>query len=317
MSEWWVGAYGPDLGGTAPGITRLRRRDDGTLEVDDSIVVELASPSFLAADHSTLYATLEGSAEVAVVDRKTLSVTRRVSSGGAYPCHLGLYGDTVIVANYGDGSLAVLDGDILSATGSGPHPAQDGPHAHSSLELEPGIIVSADLGADRIHVHTLVDGVLTRTASVELPPGTGPRDLLLHPSGMLLVLGEHSSAIIVLDWRGGELLFVDSFGLPGAEPGDQAAGLVVSHDGVIYALLRGSNRVSVLGSSEDGRALERLGSVSSEGEWPRHLALDGRILHVANQLSSTVASFELGDDGLPVLIGSPTAVASPTYLLQV
>jgi len=312
-----VGAYGPDMDGGSPGITRLRSRDDGSLEVDATIVIDLPSPAFLAADHTTLYAALEGSAEVALIDLESLTVTSRVSSSGPYPCHIGVYDETVVVANYGDGSLAVLAGPVLTAEGRGPHPAQDGPHAHSSLELEPGIIVSADLGADRIHVHTLVDGVLERTGSVELPPGTGPRDLLLHPSGMLYVLGEHSRSIIVLDWRLGDLLFVDSFGLPDAEPGDQAAGLVVSHDGIIYSLLRGSNRVSALSSSEDGRALKSLGSVSSAGDWPRHLALDGRILHVANQRSGDIASFALGEDDLPVLITPPIAVPSPTYLLEV
>lgn len=317
MSEWWVGAYGPDMNGGAPGITRLRSREDGSLEVDKTVVIELPSPAFLAADHNTIYAALEGSAQVALIDLATLTETGRQSSGGPYPCHIGLYEDTVVVANYGDGSVAVLGGEILSAEGSGPHPAQDGPHAHSSLELEPGIIVSADLGADRIHVHSLADGVLARLHSLELPAGTGPRDLLLHPSGLLYVLGEHSSSIIVLDWRLGELLFVDSFGLPGALEGDQAAGLVISHEGIVYALLRGSNRVSVLGSSEDGRALERLGSVSSEGDWPRHLALDGQILHVANQLSGSIASFALDAESLPVLIAPPIAVPSPTYLLEV
>ena len=109
-----------------------------------------------------------------------------------------------------------------------------------------------------------------------------------------------------------------SVALPGREPGDQAAAIGFSSDGrSVYAGLRGSNQISVLRASDDGRTLTPVGSVSTAGDWPRHLAVDGDVLHVANQLSNTVASFRLGADGMPVLIADPTPVASPTYLLQV
>lgn len=322
MSNWFIGGYGADMNGSAPGIVQMHSRDDGSLALDDGFSLPFASPSFLAATRNTLFAALEGSGEIVAIDRSTHTVTGRAATGGTWPCHIGLYGRTVIVANYFDGSLGVLQteplalGTVIGAAGSGPHPAQDGPHAHASIEIEPGVIISADLGADRLLVHTLDDGDLERTAAVELPAGTGPRDLLLHPSGLLYVLGEHNRSVLVFDWRAGALVFVDSVGVPGAEPTDQGAGLVISDAGFVYTLLRGSDRIGVLRASEDGRELERVGSVSSEGEWPRHLALDGRVLHVANQLSGSVASFAIGDDGIPALIAPPTAVASPTYLLK-
>lgn len=321
MSKWFIGGYGADMNGSAPGIVQLHSRDDGSLAPDESFSLPFVSPSFLAATRETLYAALEGTGEIVAIDRETHAVVGRAPSGGTWPCHIGVYDDTLIVANYFDGSLGVLQreplalGTALGATGSGPHAAQDGPHAHASIEVEPGVIVSADLGADRLLVHALTEGELVRTGEFELPAGTGPRDLAVHPSGLLYVLGEHSRTVLAIDWRGGELVFVDSIAVPGAEPTDQAAGLVISEAGFVYTLLRGSNRIGVIHASADGRELESTGSVLSEGDWPRHLALEGRVLHVANQLSSTVASFALGDDGIPALIAPPTAVASPTYLL--
>jgi len=323
VSNWFIGGYGADMNGSAPGIVQLHSREDGSLAVDEGFSLPFVSPAFLAATHDTLFAALEGEGQIVAIDRETHTVIGRAASGGVWPCHIGIYGDTLVVANYFTGSLGVLVreplalGTAIGSEGSGPHAAQDGPHAHASIEVEPGVIVTADLGADLLLVHTLADGELVRTGSFALPAGTGPRDLALHPSGLLYVLGEHSRTLLVLDWRAGELQFVDSIAVPGAEPTDQGAGLVISDAGVIYTLLRGSNRIAVIGASADGRELAGIGSVSSEGDWPRHLALDGRVLHVANQQSNSVASFAIGDDGIPALIAPPTAVASPTYLLQV
>lgn len=329
MSEWFIGGYGADMRGSAPGIQRMTSLADGSLALDPGFQVPFVSPSFLVGRGSTVYAALEGENEIVALNRDTLAVIGRANTGGVWPCHIGIYGDTAVVANYFDGTLGVLNDDPLTLThalgseGSGPHAAQDGPHAHSSLEIEPGTIVSADLGADRLHLHRLADGRLERTASVALPAGTGPRDLALHASGLLYVLGEHSRAVLVLEWNGTELSLLATSAIPGAEATDQAAGLVISDEGLVYTLLRGTNRVGVLRSSADGRTLDGVGWVSSAGDWPRHLALDSAalvettVLHVANQQSSTVASFALGVNGMPTLIGDPTPVPSPTYLLKV
>lgn len=322
MSSWYLGAYGPDMEGSAVGITALRSRSDGSLELDPSFRVDLPSPAFLASKDGALYALLEGQRQIAAVSIAEQAVLATADTGGQWPCHVGAYGDTLVVANYFDGSIGVLASDplrltaVLGAVGSGPHPAQDGPHAHSSIELEPGVLLSADLGADQIRVHSLTDGALDLLHGFALPAGTGPRDLLRHPSGLLYVLGEHGLSIIILEWVSGELRFVDSCGLPGAVAGDQAAALALSDAGYLYAGLRGSNQISVLRPSDDGRHLDGIGSVPTAGEWPRHLVVEGRILHVANQLSNSVASFLLDEHGLPKLIAEPTPVASPTYLLE-
>ena len=317
MSTWLAGTYTADMDGTAQGILALASRPDGSLEVTGLAAVA-SSPSYLLADGDTVYAVAEAAGQVVAFTRSADGLERgaAASAGGEAPCHLGLYGSTLIASNYVSGSLGVLDTSPLAlvqqldATGSGPHHVQDGPHAHSTLQLADGRVLSADLGADRIHVHTLTGGSLERTASVELPGGTGPRDIVQLASGNLLVLAELGGAVLVLSPALETLATVP---IPGAEPGDHAAGISLWGD-FVYVALRGSNTIGVLRLTD--ATLEPVASVSSAGNWPRHHAVDGSVLHVANQLSSTVASFDLSEGGIPRLLAEPTPVASPTFLLR-
>ncbi|TPX00975.1 beta-propeller fold lactonase family protein, partial [Schumannella luteola] len=118
----------------------------------------------------------------------------------------------------------------LEGSGSGPLPAQEGPHAHHVHVLPDGRVLTLDLGADRLHVHErLADGSLARTDSLALPPGTGPRDLHALPSGELALLGEWSCELLVLDPMGHEFEVTQILALPDATPGrDQAAALGLS-----------------------------------------------------------------------------------------
>ena len=333
MTVWFVGGYTSDMGGEAEGIAVLSSRADGSLE-NVGVVASTASPSYLLVTESTVFAAGEGAGSVSAFSRTGatgLTEHTVASAGGAAPCHLALYGDTLVVACYVDGNVTTFDREplvargTLTASGSGPRREQDGPHAHSSARLADGRIVSADLGADRIHVHSLSDGRLVRESSLELPSGTGPRDLHVLSNGLVLVLAEFGLEILVLRVSADGTLSLDSrVPLPGARTGDQAAALAITHDErFVYSGLRGSNRVAALsltigGESADAASVSflALGSVSSEGDWPRHLVVDGDIVHVANQRSSSVASFQIGDSGLPALIAEPTEVASPTLLAK-
>lgn len=308
MADWLVGAYGPDMDGHARGVTKLRSREDGSLEPVEGFLIEAPSPAFLARGHGVVYAALEG--ERAVV---ALGTDERFDSGGQWPCHVGVYGDSVIVANYFDGSIGLATGQVLAAApGSGPLEAQAGPHAHATAQLGE-LILSADLGTDTLVVHTLVDGVLARVGGLHLTPGTGPRDILVV-GDLVYVLGEHGRTVTIIEVRDGGLVALEDVPLPGAVAGDQAAALAL-HDGYLYAGLRGSNQISVLRVAGGGRRLEPVASVWCAGDWPRHLVAADGVLHVANQLSGTVASFSLGADGIPSLIGEPCPVPSPTHLL--
>lgn len=325
-AAWWVGAYSPDMEGTAEGIGVLVPRENGSLEWSH-LAARVESPTWLAERDGILYAALEGAGRVEAFRRDGLTLTPLggAPSGGTWPCHLALVDDTVLVANYEDGPVAVVslhDGvptklvQTIPGEGSGPHEEQAGPHAHAVFPVDAATVLSADLGADRIHVHHRDGSRLQRTGSLALPPGTGPRDIARHPSGAIYVLGEHGRTLTVLEWAGGRLEIVGSVELPGAVVGDQASAIGFARGGrVVFAGIRGSNRLAVLSASVDGRTLEPLGSVPTEGDWPRSHAVDGELVHIANERSSTVVTMRIGADGIPSPIADPTPVPSPTHLL--
>ncbi len=304
----------------------MSSREDGSLELG-SLVAEAPSASFLVSTSDHVYAVAEGSGRVRSFRRDGFRLTEDgvAETGGASPCHLTLIEGALVVANYMTGDLGVVSLDengavdtlkqLLPGSGSGPHRAQDGPHAHASLLLDEGTLLSVDLGADRVLVHR-VDGIrVDRIGEFALPAGTGPRDIVQHPSGLIYVLGEHAKDLHVLEWSGAVLGAVTSVALPGRVVTDQAAAISFGPGGFVYAGLRGSNQIAVLRASEDGRDVSAIGAVSCAGDWPRHSVVRGDLLHVCNQLSNSVATFRLGADGMPVLVGEPTAAPSPSYLL--
>ncbi len=319
-----IGAYGSDMRGSAPGIATAAVGADGLLAITGDGPA-CASPSWLAVRGDRMVAALEGAGELAWFRREAGGWTPDGVTvlGGRWPCHAAfLDDDTVAVACYGDGTVVLArhgEPDAarrLEGEGSGPLPAQDAPHAHHVHVLPDGRVLTLDLGADRVHVHErTTDGLLERTASIALPPGTGPRDLHALPDGRLALLGEWSCELLVLAPTGAGFEIVQTVSLPGATRGDdQAAALGVTDDGrFLFAGVRGADRVAVLALGAEG--VRAAGWTPSGGRWPRHLLVDGELLHVANQLSDAIATFRIGEDGIPVLLGT-TTTPSPTCLVK-
>jgi 6-phosphogluconolactonase len=320
----WVGGYTPEMDGVGRGIAAIRRTGS-TLEYM-GVVAETESPSFLTRAGDVLYAAGESGPSVSAfrITGTSLEPLGIQAAAGTNPCSLTVVDTLLIEACYGDGAIGVhrLDESgapgrviqTLNDSGNGPHRAQDGPHAHDALRVDETTVLTTDLGTDRVHIHTISAEGLTRTGSLVLPAGTGPRDLVLHSSGAVWVLGELSNEIVVLV-RDGETFVIDSqVALPGAKVGDHSAAMAVTADQrFVYVGHRGTNTLSVASADATGR-LTPVTSVACGGDWPRHATVDGSYLHVANQLSSTVSTFSLDDNGIPTLVGS-IAVPSPTYLL--
>jgi 6-phosphogluconolactonase len=329
-SNLWVGGYTEDMSGTGTGIRLLKRIDDGTLE-DHGLAAATDSPSYLTRAGDVIYATNEGSRVLSAfrVAGDELRFLGLQSVAGDYPCALAVVGNRslLVAACYGNGAVDVFpliaDGTLAKRSQSlrgdeaanGPDSNQEGPHAHDALQVDDRIVLTADLGTDRVYVHEVQDGALSRIGSVSLPAGAGPRDLFLHPSGAVWVLGELSGHVFVLTRSGDAFEASAAIEIPGAEPGDHAAGLALSSDGRhLYTALRGTNRIGILRVLDDGATLKPLTFVDCGGGWPRHLIVDGSYLHVANQLSNSIATFVFGVDGVP-LPHSTISVDSPTYLL--
>jgi 6-phosphogluconolactonase (cycloisomerase 2 family) len=310
VTSYLIGGYGAGMGGDAVGIRRATSDSRGGFRIGE-VAVELPSPSWITVAGDRVYAALEGTGELVVLSA-ALEVLERVPAGGELPCHIGATGGAVIVACYGDGAVTVHpEGGpvrVLAGEGSGPRAEQRGPHAHHVL-VHGDRVLTLDLGADALHIHDLG---MTRLSTVALPPGTGPRDLLALPDGRLVVLGELSGELLLLS---SEFQVLHRTPIPGFEEGDHAAALALVHGRFAVTGIRGSNRLATVEVGDAG--LTPVTAVPTGGDWPRHLVADGAFVHVANQLSSTVTTFAIDEQGVPHRVGEPVAVPSPTCLAAI
>ena len=113
---------------------------------------------------------------------------------------------TLFVANHGTGSVRTAlpvqaDGSLGPVSsdqkdfGSGPSPRQKSAAAHGvAVDPTHRYVMVADFGADRLFVYRFDGATRTLTPAAtpfeQLPPGSGPRHLLFHPDGKLLVCGQ-------------------------------------------------------------------------------------------------------------------------------
>lgn len=337
-----IGCYTPaSSGGRGEGIVAARRDpDSGQLELL-GVVAVTPSPSFLIR-HPTLpvlYATnevREGRISAwQVGDEGTLTALGEASTGGADPCHAAVIpGEPyLIAANYTGGSLAVhpLDAasgavrertELIGHQGRGVDPErQEGPHPHMiSPDPAGGSLLAVDLGTDSVYRYRL------DAAAGRLVPdgsrawhrsGAGPRHLARHPDGKrCYVVGELDATVTAceLDQDGTlrELGCVPSTTHSGHV---QPSEIAVRADGrFLYVANRGPDTIAVF-ALED--AVPRyVGEVSTGGRWPRHFAIVGEHLYVANERSHTVGIFRLDpENGLPILLGDPVNTPSPTCVV--
>jgi 6-phosphogluconolactonase (cycloisomerase 2 family) len=319
LTDYLIGGYGADMGGTATGIGWGRSSSDGTFSYR-GVAAETASPSWITVDSTRVYAALEGAAALEVFELADdrLENVERLDVAGQNPCHVAVTSGRPVVACYADGVVWTPGEAIAGSPGDrGPLPAQEGPHAHHVLPLADGRVLTLDLGTDRIYLHRWSGSRLLRYDELALPPGTGPRDLLPLPDGRIALLGEWSCEVLFLEPAGESFEIVQILALPGASAGeDQAAALGLSADGrFVFAGIRGSDRIASIALDAD--AARAVGWAPSGGDWPRHLVVDGGFVHVTNQLSNAISTLRIADDGTLSPHGDPVAVPSPTCLAPV
>lgn len=332
----FVGCYTSESGGAGAGIALLSR-DPATGDLTPAgLAARTPSPSFLTRHPSrpVLYAANEldtgtVSAFAVAADGSLTELAVR-ATGGAHPCHVAVTADGrfLLAANYSSGSVSVhpLDAeghpgeraDLLTLDGRGPDPdRQEGPHAHMVAPDPDGPdVLVVDLGSDRVWRVGLdpASGRFTELRpAIESPPGTGPRHLRRAPDGAVLLVGELAAD---LSWY-----------RPGLNPAGRVAAttaagttypseLAFSADGrFVYVANRGPDTVSVF--AWGGAGAEPVGEVPTGGTWPRHLALMGDHLYVANERSHTVTVFRIDpDSGLPWEPGDAISQSSPTCVLR-
>ncbi len=202
-------------------------------------------------------------------------------------------------------------------------------HAHAAVFLPDGRIATTDLGFDLVRIWrastssaTQGSAGLTLDHEVVLPLGTGPRHMVMHPSGHLHVVTEYSCEVFTLAAAadGTWSVVASTLSSPIAQVGtDFPAELARSRDGqFLYTALRGSNTIAALRVRGGGESLESVALADSGVDWPRHhLVHEGKML-VAGQRSDTITLLDLDErTGAPLGIRHEAQVPTPTHFLPV
>lgn len=297
----------------------------------------------------------QGSVTSYAVDPATgaLAPLNTVGTGGTEPAHCEVHssGRHLLVANYGDGRLAVLpiqhDGslgdptDVVAPVGavgpgmaSGAPPGSfawsghDGSHAHM-IASDPGgrYVLSTDLGLDAVFVWTLDPdrGTLRPAPAPSFPAasvGGGPRHFVFHPNGhMLYVVHEEASQIGVyrFDPATAAVALLQVVGtLPDGFAGSSfASSITISRDGRhVYSGNRLHNSIAIL-SVDAGGALRLVATEWTRGDYPNQVTLSpsGAFLFACNRRSDQVTTFRVdASSGMLNFTGQYLAVGSPNMI---
>ncbi|MGC4771127.1 lactonase family protein [Micromonospora sp. DT44] len=335
-----IGGYTAQSGGRADGIVAARRDPATGALTPLGTVAVTPSPSFLAR-HPTrpvLYAVNELTDGLVsawqVSSDGALDALGSFSTGGAEPCHLAVLpdGGHLVAANYGSGSVAVfpLDEqgvpgertDLVVHEGHGADPErQERAHAHMvspGRDSEP--LLAVDLGTDSVYRYDLDNAsgrLVPRGPRMRTAPGVGPRHLARHPDGRRCYLvGELDATVTAYELSEDGSLHqrgrVDASGRTGhVQPSEVA----VDPDGrLLYVANRGIGTIAVFDLTGELPAL--VSEVDTGGEWPRHFALIGEHLYVADERADMVRVLRRDPStGVPAPVGEPVPLASPTCVL--
>ena len=285
-------------------------RDGLVLLGDDAerIVIDLASPSFLASTPHGLLAVGEASdGALHLIDVARAHVAASASIAGG-PCHVGYYeaSGRAVTANYGGGSITITDvtptGLRIRATVAPPFLAgprrdrQEAPHPHHSVALDGDTVLVADLGSDVIWAV----GIETATAVewLRMPPGSGPRHMAWD-GDRLFVVGELDSRLYRIQTTGPAGPRIEA-SAPTCRltPGDvsEPSHLIV-REGSVYILNRGPDTLTRLEAAGD---MPLRDTVATGGAWPRHFAFVGDGFAIANQRTGTVSKVHIDSGGAPI-----------------
>lgn len=292
------------------------------------LAAQVKNPSFLAI-HPTgkwLYAVSEieefnkqptgAVAAFSINGDHTLTLLNQQPSAGTGPCHLVVdaTGGTVLVANYGSGSVASLpiekDGSLgapvskIQHVGSSVNPGrQMEPHAHSiNLDPQNQIAFAADLGTDEVFLyrfdaeaHSLTPA---KMKSAKVAPGSGPRHFTFHPSGKYCyVINEMGNTItsFAFDAKNESLKEIDvdsTLAEMRHKPGDTYTAEVVMHPTgkFLFGSNRGDDSIAAFSIDESTGKITLVMTAPTNGKTPRNFVVDptGTFLLAENQDSDDV-----------------------------
>lgn len=306
-----------------PAATRyfwIKERGLPPVQVADHTLVP--SPAFHARSRANvLYTVSEDRDEGRISLNDPIGEIQTRATGGHAAVHLALDMTErfVAVANYreekrgDDLSLSIfpivehgLGAMVASArhAGSGPDKGrQSSPHTHCVLfSPDNRLLAAIDLGTDGLWLYAFDSGTgaIRLAREVKLPPGSGPRHGVFHPSRpVLYVCGELDSTLMTLRYDSAagtaELIDSDAATASGHSGRNFPSGLAISPDGHYLMLAnRGADTIATFWIDPETGMARRRDEVPCGGAFPRAIRLDRRagVLAVANQRSGNVVLFE-------------------------
>ena len=214
-------------------------------------------------------------------------------------------GNVVLFPLRPDGKLGEA-ADVAQHSGSGPDPArQERPHTHCVvIDPDNRFAIVTDLGIDQIICYRLdaENGKLVRSGECALPPGSGPRHFVFHPSGRFAyVINELSSTLGALAYNrsSGALELLQL--VPALPEGhdihsSHCADIQVHPSGrFLYGSNRGHDSIVIYAIDEQSGRLTYVGHQPTGGKTPRNFAIDpsGAFLLAANQDSDNIVTFRV------------------------
>ena len=340
LSRFVVGTFTENS--TAKGIYSLTL-DKTNLELKSELIYEIKDPNFLcfSKDKRFLYAVSERKEGAGVVafrfeNGKLLFINKITFGAGTEPCHLAVSEKHVAVANYGGGSVYILqrnsDGSLspviqkVMHTGSSIDPArQQKPYVHQvSFTPDGKFLLATDLGTDKVvaYHYNSANAItpLLFSSEVKVKPGSGPRHLAMSKNNKYLyLLQELDGTLSVITRKKTELSISGISSVKQNEMEETAAADIhISPDGqYLYATNRGSAQNISVFSLKNGIVPKLIEQCSVEGNWPRNFAItnDGSFILIANQRSNSITIFsrdkktgKLKFTGKSVQIGSPVCI---------
>jgi len=301
-------------------------------------------PSFvrLSPDGSRLYAvseTSDGHLYAYAVDAGTgeLHMLDRRATEGADPCYVSVTSDGcyVLASNYSGGNAVVYGilpdiglGNLLAQvkhSGSGIRKdRQEGPHPHSIVPDPSGqYVMICDLGLDQVVVYRLEEGKLVTHREAHLPPGSGPRHLVFHPTNKFAYVSNELNNTVtafIYNEQTGEfqpLQHLSTLPEGAAVQDNTAADIRVTPCGrYLYVSNRGHNSIAAFRIDQDSGKLEVIDWAETLGATPRNFnLLPGGYLIAANQDGGNLVSFAIdGDSGRLQHTGFVLEIPSPVCI---
>jgi 6-phosphogluconolactonase len=314
-----------------------------------SIVSDAEAPSYIAIhpDGRYLYAANEvqdGKLSAFAIDGGSgkLTPVNSVSVKSSGPCYIAIDkpGHWAITANYSGGSVTVLPiesgGKLGEATefiqhkGSGPNrDRQTAPHPHWVGFLpKSNLVLVADLGIDTIAIYNFdaKKGSLTtgNPAFMTIPPGSGPRHAVMHPSGKFLYVFTELTSFITEYYFEAELKRFTAINtvttLPEGFKGENTGAEIAIHPNgkYVYVSNRGDDSITMFSVGDAKRGLlKQEQHIPSGGKTPRQFEIDpsGHWLLAGNQGSDNIAIFSIDvSSGKLTAAGVVPGVVKPTCI---